>query len=70
MKKTLFLSPPSFDGFDGGAGSRYQAKREITSYWYPDVAGTARRHRAGQQTDRRASPPADHADVLEIAKRL
>jgi len=33
--KTLFLSPPSFDGFDGGAGARYQAKREITSYWYP-----------------------------------
>jgi hopanoid biosynthesis associated radical SAM protein HpnJ len=35
MSKTLFLSPPSFDGFDGGAGSRYQAKREVTSYWYP-----------------------------------
>jgi len=35
VKKTLFLSPPSFDGFDGGAGSRYQAKREITSFWYP-----------------------------------
>jgi len=35
VKKTLFLSPPSFEGFDGGAGSRYQAKREITSYWYP-----------------------------------
>lgn len=35
MLKTLFLSPPSFDGFDGGAGSRYQAKREITSFWYP-----------------------------------
>lgn len=34
-KKTLFLNPPSFDGFDGGAGSRYQAKREITSFWYP-----------------------------------
>ena len=33
--KTLFLSPPSFDGFDGGAGSRYQAKREVTSFWYP-----------------------------------
>src|SRR5881394_1793553 len=33
--KTLFLSPPSFDGFDGGAGSRYQARREITSFWYP-----------------------------------
>jgi len=35
MSKTLFLCPPSFDGFDGGAGSRYQAKREITSFWYP-----------------------------------
>jgi hopanoid biosynthesis associated radical SAM protein HpnJ len=33
--KTLFLQAPSFDGFDGGAGSRYQAKREITSFWYP-----------------------------------
>ncbi|HXU77453.1 MAG TPA: hopanoid biosynthesis associated radical SAM protein HpnJ, partial [Methylomirabilota bacterium] len=35
MMKTLFLSPPSFDGFDGGAGSRYQARREVTSFWYP-----------------------------------
>lgn len=35
MRKTLFLNPPSFDGFDGGAGARYQAKREITSYWFP-----------------------------------
>jgi hopanoid biosynthesis associated radical SAM protein HpnJ len=33
--KTLFLHPPSFDGFDGGAGARYQAKREIRSFWYP-----------------------------------
>ena len=35
MGRTLFLSPPSFDGFDGGAGSRYQARREVTSFWYP-----------------------------------
>src|ERR1051325_2180073 len=35
MKKTLFLNPPSFEGFDGGAGSRYQARREIRSFWYP-----------------------------------
>src|SRR5579872_1166893 len=35
MLRTLFLNPPSFDGFDGGAGSRYQARREIKSYWYP-----------------------------------
>ncbi|HEY1764662.1 MAG TPA: hopanoid biosynthesis associated radical SAM protein HpnJ [Opitutaceae bacterium] len=33
--KTLFMQAPSYDGFDGGAGSRYQAKREIRSFWYP-----------------------------------
>ncbi len=33
--KTLFLHPPSYAGFDGGAGSRYQARREIRSFWYP-----------------------------------
>jgi hopanoid biosynthesis associated radical SAM protein HpnJ len=35
MMRTLFLQAPSFDGFDGGAGSRYQARREIQSFWYP-----------------------------------
>ena len=35
MLRTLFLHPPSYEGFDGGAGSRYQAKREIRSFWYP-----------------------------------
>jgi hopanoid biosynthesis associated radical SAM protein HpnJ len=35
MMRTLFLNPPSYEGFDGGAGSRYQAKREIRSFWYP-----------------------------------
>ena len=35
MSRTLYLSPPSFDGFDGGAGARYQTVREVTSYWYP-----------------------------------
>jgi hopanoid biosynthesis associated radical SAM protein HpnJ len=29
------MQAPSYDGFDGGAGSRYQAKREIRSFWYP-----------------------------------
>jgi hopanoid biosynthesis associated radical SAM protein HpnJ len=33
--RTLFLNPPSFQGFDGGAGSRYQAKREVLSLWFP-----------------------------------
>ena len=35
MMRTLFLQAPSFEGFDGGAGSRYQARREIQSFWYP-----------------------------------
>lgn len=35
MLKTLLLNPPSYEGFDGGAGSRYQARREIRSFWYP-----------------------------------
>jgi len=33
--KTLFLNPPSFEGYDGGAGARYQARREVRSFWYP-----------------------------------
>ncbi len=33
--KTLLLNPPSFEGFDGGASSRWPATREIASYWYP-----------------------------------
>ncbi len=33
--KVLFLNPPSFEDFDGGAGSRYQATREVRSFWYP-----------------------------------
>jgi hopanoid biosynthesis associated radical SAM protein HpnJ len=35
MMKTLFLQAPSFDGYDGGAGARYQMRREIQSFWYP-----------------------------------
>ena len=34
-RKTLFLQAPSFEGFDGGAGARYQAKREVKSFWFP-----------------------------------
>jgi hopanoid biosynthesis associated radical SAM protein HpnJ len=39
--RTLFLQAPSYDGFDGGAGSRYQARREIRSFWYPTWLGQA-----------------------------
>jgi radical SAM superfamily enzyme YgiQ (UPF0313 family) len=33
--RTLFLNPPSFENFDGGAASRWPATREVESYWYP-----------------------------------
>src|SRR5256714_13781191 len=35
MMRTLFLHPPSFDGFDGGAGSRDHARREIRFFLDP-----------------------------------
>ncbi|MDN4630618.1 hopanoid biosynthesis associated radical SAM protein HpnJ [Sphingomonas sp. PvP056] len=35
MMRALFLQAPSFDGYDGGAGARYQMKREVKSFWYP-----------------------------------
>ena len=33
--RALFLQAPSYDGFDGGAGARYQMKREVKSFWFP-----------------------------------
>lgn len=68
MKKTLFLSPPSFDGFDGGAGARYQAKREIRSFWYPTwLAQPAALVPDSKLVD---APPHDQTveDILAIAK--
>ena len=58
MMRTLFLQAPSFDGFDGGAGSRYQAKREIQSFWYPTWLAQPAALVEGSQADRRAAAPA------------
>src|SRR6516165_1660370 len=68
MSGTLFLSPPSFDGFDGGAGARYQTKREVTSYWYPTwLAQPAALVPGSRLVD---APPHDLTveDVLQIAR--
>jgi len=35
VMKTLFLNPPSFEKFDGGASSRWPDTRDIKSSWYP-----------------------------------
>src|SRR6266403_1932404 len=66
--RTLFLHPPSFQGFDGGAGSRYQARREIRSFWYPTwLAQPAALVPGSRLVD---APPADLtlADVRPLAR--
>lgn len=63
--KTLFLQAPSFEGFDGGAGSRYQAKREVRSFWFPTwLAQSA----ALVPDSRLLDAPADGLSVAETLK--
>jgi len=67
MMKTLLLHPPCFEGFDGGAGSRYQARREVRSFWYPTwLAQPAALVPGSKLVD---APPAGLrlADVLPLA---
>jgi hopanoid biosynthesis associated radical SAM protein HpnJ len=67
--RTLFLHPPAADGFDGGAGSRYQARREIRSFWYPTwLAQPAALVPGSRLVD---APPDGLAlgDVLPLARR-
>ena len=67
--RTLFLHPPSFDGFDGGAGSRYQARREVRSFWYPTwLAQPAALVPGSRLVD---APPAGLtlSDVLPLARQ-
>jgi len=68
MLRTLFLQAPSFDGFDGGAGSRYQAKREIKSFWYPTwLAQPAALVEGSRLID--APPHGQHlSDIAPLAK--
>jgi hopanoid biosynthesis associated radical SAM protein HpnJ len=68
MMRTLFLHPPSYQGFDGGAASRYQAKREVRSFWYPTwLAQVAAIVPGSKLVD---APPADLTltDVLPYAR--
>lgn len=64
--RTLLLNPPSYGGFDGGAGSRYQARREIRSFWYPTwLAYPAAMIPESRLID---APPAD-MDVNEVIRQ-
>jgi len=59
-KRVLFLNPPSFEGFDGGAGSRYQAKREVRSFWYPTWLAQAAAFIPGSRV---LAPPVEEKDL-------
>lgn len=64
--RTLFLNPPSFEGFDGGAGARYQARREIRSFWFPTwLAQPA----AMIPTSKLIDAPADDLSLDEVLRR-
>lgn len=64
--KTLFLNPPSYEGFDGGAGSRYQARREVRSFWYPTWLAQAAALVPGSVL---IDAPADDLDVDAVLDR-
>ncbi len=64
--KTLLLHPPSYDGFDGGAGSRYQARREIRSFWYPTWLAQPAALIPGSKL---IDAPADGLSVEEVLER-
>jgi hopanoid biosynthesis associated radical SAM protein HpnJ len=64
--RTLFLNPPSYAGFDGGAGARYQATREIKSFWYPTwLAQPA----ALIPNSKLIDAPADDLNLQEVIQR-
>src|SRR5476651_857067 len=66
FRKTLFVNPPSWQGFDGGAGARYQAKREIRSFWFPTwLAQPA----ALIPNSKLIDAPADDLDLQEVLRR-
>ena len=68
FQRTLFVNPPSWQGFDGGAGARYQAKREIRSFWFPTwLAQPAALIEGSRLVD---APPHDLTtdDVVRIAR--
>lgn len=68
--KPLFLNPPTFEDFDGGAGARYQASREVTSFWYPTWLCYPAGMIAGSRVVDAPVQRFDLATCLEIAKEF
>jgi len=65
--RTLLLNPPSYRGFDGGAGSRYQARREVRSFWYPTWLAQAA---ALVPESRLIDAPADDLSLGDVVERV
>ena len=66
--KVLLLNPPSFEDFDGGAGSRYQATREVRSFWYPTWLAYPAGMLPGSRILDAPASGLGVAETLEIAK--
>jgi len=66
--KTVFLHPPSFDGFDGGAGGTLSGQARGALVLVPDLARAAGGSGAGQCADRRATDGLTLADVMRAVK--
>ncbi len=66
--KTLFLNPPSFENFDGGASSRWPATREIESYWYPVWLAYPAGMLEGSRLLDASAAPRRHEETIEIGK--
>ena len=66
--KTLFLNPPSFENFDGGAGSRWPATREIESYLVSGLAGLSGGNAGGGAAAGCAAASRSGEETIEIAK--
>lgn len=66
--KVMFLNPPSFDNFDGGAGARYQATREVRSLWYPVWLTYPAGMLPGSRVVDAVAAGLGAEDVLEMAK--
>ena len=73
VMKTLFLNPPSFESFDGGAGARWPATREIASFWYPVwltyPAGMLPGSRLARRPPAKISPERDNRDLQRLRIR-
>ena len=68
VREDAVSASPSFEGFDGGAGSRYQARRRDPLVLVSDVARTARG--AGPGVAAVDAPPRPHAKTSSASRRL